>query len=92
MTLKEFLVKRGYWSGSGNRCKCPFHEDNNPSCFVNDNHIYCFAEQRSYTIFDFQRKFRVRLERVVEPSNLLKSINEPKFTNEVLFTYPWGDS
>lgn len=93
MTLREWLCSKGYAYGSARKCRCPFHCDQSPSAYVNPNSIYCFAEQRSYGLGDFYRRFGVWLERDTEESGFLGSLygEELDPPHSVLFTYRWHD-
>lgn len=93
MNLEQFMTQRGYYPGHGNKCLCPFHSDNTPSCYLNPNNIYCFTCVRTYTLYDFRRVFGVHLERVDEGSEMLNSIKGTPTglsPNEVIFTYNWS--
>lgn len=90
MTLRQYMVFRG-WAReeSSRKCFCPFHSDNSPSAYLNDNTIYCFACNKTFKLYDFKREFGVRLD-YVKTSSLLEGMHQfNPITSDVLFTYPW---
>lgn len=67
MTVYDLMSVRGFLHGGGKKCRCPsgYHADINPSAVVNDNSVYCFSCHKTYGIQFLEKKFGVRLEKVV---------------------------
>ena len=49
--LREYLQAKGIEISSNGLIHCPWHDDKNPSCKVNDDYVYCFACNESGDIF-----------------------------------------
>ena len=92
MTLRDFMIAHGWVHNGGNKCICCFHGDQKPSAILNPNSIYCFAESRLYTLWDFQQAFDVILDKVPEEDSAILNSVKGKAGysyNQVLFWYPF---
>ncbi|GHV89070.1 hypothetical protein AGMMS50267_14300 [Spirochaetia bacterium] len=49
--LREYLRNKGITPNEQGMIPCPWHEDNHPSCKVNDEYIYCFTCNESGDIY-----------------------------------------
>jgi hypothetical protein len=49
--LREYLRNKGIEPNYNGFIHCPWHEDKNPSCKVNDEYIYCFACNKGGDIY-----------------------------------------
>jgi hypothetical protein len=89
MTLKQFMETKGWARPGSNKVVCPFHGDRNPSAYLNLNSIFCFSENRLYSLWDFQQAFDVVLDKEADgKSDILARLKgEVRYSyNDVLFT------
>jgi hypothetical protein len=49
--LTEYLRAKGIIPNEKGMIACPWHEDNHPSCKVNDEYLYCFTCNESGDIY-----------------------------------------
>jgi len=92
MTLRDYMIARGWVRSNSNKCLCPFHNDRSASALLNANNIYCFTCGQLYSLWDFQQAFGVYLDKVDEgDSRCLDMIkgNPAYQPNQVLFSYPF---
>ena len=50
--LKEYLKAKGIEPNYNGMIHCPWHEDKNPSCKVNDEIVYCFSCNESGNVYE----------------------------------------
>lgn len=55
--VKTVLEYYGVQFNRYNKCRCPFHDDKNPSAVVNHNKLFCFACGKSFDTIDITRHF-----------------------------------
>jgi len=92
MTLFEYMRARGWVRSGMTKCICPFHGDHSPSAVLNANSLFCFAESRLYTLWDFYQAFGVFLDRVPEEDSGMLNMINGKFGysyNQVLRSFPF---
>jgi hypothetical protein len=49
--LREYLNAKGIFPDDRGLIRCPWHEDEKPSCKVNDDYLYCFTCNESGDIY-----------------------------------------
>jgi hypothetical protein len=49
--LREYLNAKGIFPDDRGLIRCPWHEDETPSCRVNDDYLYCFTCNESGDIY-----------------------------------------
>ena len=49
--LKDYLHAKGIQATESGYIKCPWHDDKNPSCKINEEYLYCFSCNESGDIY-----------------------------------------
>jgi len=56
-SLLEYLMAKGIEPNSNGFIRCPWHNDETPSCKVNDEYLYCFACNESGNVYKVAAAF-----------------------------------